>query len=242
MEITQIATIFVIILLSCMIIANIYIFYLKTIKKSAVGGVPTHTLMVDLSNMYFSWYMEKYDKKPNFMNQDSTFESYIRCMDDHYTRFRILNGDDSRIHYVLKNHKVSRHISDRTKNKMSEWVTAHDVRVSIAVDHSKTKQNTKEFHYLKGRDDYLLFHIAKKYKKYSNLIIMSNDKFRDFYDFKKVPEFDALHFGQPKEPEHIDPSKTSLSFRNEFKYTKVNPRFTFKNPSRKITVPMWDFQ
>ena len=106
--------------------------------------------------------------------------------------------------YVIKNYKnlrgshtIAPPISKRIWKRLNKIVKNPQVRVAVAEDYTnfpKTKWTNKKYHYLRARDDYLCFYIAQNYKKkYTKAIVVSNDKFRDFRDFDKIPPFMATY-------------------------------------------------
>ena len=136
--------------------------------------------------------------------------------------------------------------------------------VTIAEDyqlipHSKWK--SPNFHYLRGRDDYLCFRMAQHYKKkYINSVIMSNDKYKDYEQFGYVPEFLATYiharWGDKKDmdPEIIQtvevvkPKPNTLGQMRDYKMVKITLEFQFddhkflKSNDYKISKPghVWD--
>jgi len=104
--------------------------------------------------------------------------------------------------YVIKNYKnlktshtVAPPISKMIWKRLRKIAENSQVRIALAEDYTnfpKAIWKTSRYHYLRARDDYLCFHIAQNYKKkYTKAVIISNDKFRDFKDFDKIPPFTA---------------------------------------------------
>lgn len=242
-----------------------YLVHLRlSLYKSSIKGGDTHApyqniLLVDVANMFIGWHMEKYGEFPQFKDYKKIVALRGECISDHYNRFVKANkaaglGSNYVIHYVMKNHKYSHNytipmldslIKKLVKTGSVDKFSASSIKVSIAIDMSSGGKN--DAHYTKGRDDYVLFHLAKKYKKLNNTIIMSNDKFRDFSDFKKIPSFELITYhgdssGVYVNTKKIVPSKSSLGFLKDYILVKLSTIFTFKNRFKLETDKLiWNF-
>jgi hypothetical protein len=84
------------------------------------------------------------------------------------------------IHFVMKaaDKKILKQMKELSKKYEIHFHLAFDKK-----DHSKSK------HYAKGRDDYLTIRLAHFIP---DSIIISDDRFRDFSHFKKIPEFEHI--------------------------------------------------
>jgi hypothetical protein len=224
------------------------------------GGANTvkNVLLVDVANMYVGWYMEKNNKrKMPYMNQNELMNGYIECMQDHNRAFRKKNGYDSAVNYVIKNYKYGGHkgvmdapkISDRTWNDLHNFADNTRSHVIVAEDYSKhfpQKWKNSRLHYLRGRDDYMLFRMARFYKrKFVNTAIMSDDNFKDFSNFGFVPPFVASVIGPEKDRvyESVVPRPNDLGQLRDYKMVKITLEFSFTDPkfvkssTYKIPVP-----
>jgi len=102
--------------------------------------------------------------------------------------------------YVIKNYKhlrgsctIAPVISKRIWKRLRKLAENPQLRIAVAEDYEhypKATWKNPNNHYLRARDDYLCFYIAQNYKKkYTKAIVVSNDKFKDFGDFNKIPPF-----------------------------------------------------
>lgn len=105
--------------------------------------------------------------------------------------------------YVIKNYKnlkndhtIAPPISRETWERLKKLITPQ-LRIALAEDYKNYSKHTwinSKNHYLRARDDFLCFYIAQNYKKkYTRAIICSNDRFKDFRDFNKIPLFTATY-------------------------------------------------
>lgn len=106
--------------------------------------------------------------------------------------------------YVIKNYKnlkdnctMAPPISKRIWKRLKKLCQNPQIRIALAEDYknySRKIWTNSRNHYLRARDDYLCFYIAQNYKKkYTKAIIISNDKFKDFSQFQKIPTFKATY-------------------------------------------------
>ena len=105
--------------------------------------------------------------------------------------------------YVIKNYKNlnKKHteaplISGKIWKRLKALVNPQ-LRITLAEDYknySKSTWTNSKNHYLRARDDFLCFYIAQNYKKkYTRAIICSDDRFKDFREFTKIPPFTATY-------------------------------------------------
>lgn len=109
--------------------------------------------------------------------------------------------------YNVSFEEASKQVNKRIKATGLNWRLVSKVNLSKIFDKfdfaEGSNQVTKE-HYLQGRDDFLAWLIAKQY---SNVFIVSNDKFADLTDFSKIPKFEHKYYekGKLKEQKTIKP-------------------------------------
>lgn len=228
-------------------------------------------LIVDVANMYVGWYMEKYNKQLPYIQQQDLLRSYVEFMKDHYARFvKKNNMKVSGVNYIVKNYKCStgRQMSaPNIPNKVFEIFhdfvrTRHNAYITVAEDYktfSVSEWKKPSYHYLRGRDDYLCFEMARYYKKnYINTFIMSDDKYDDYKYFGQVPPFLATYiYGDFSDKKYIDtvqisklitPKPNSLGQMKDYNLVKITLEFAFgdkkfmKTSDYKVPVPghVWD--
>ena len=227
------------------VIVLYFVFSFNSIKHGGASESKIDVLIVDVANMYASW---KYDTKRN--------ESYLTCIDQHYKEF-IKHNDINicKVIYVIKNCEY-KHKTDKGKisvkkiegnelKAIHKFLNVHkNTMVAIAQDYNRTCESSKKNHYMKERDDYLCFFIARLYKrKYINAVIMSNDKFKDFVQLGYVPPFEAIILGHDEYKESITPCINDLGQLSDFKMVNITLDFSFggnfkKDPSFK-QKPIW---
>ena len=100
--------------------------------------------------------------------------------------------------YNVSFEEASKQVNKRIKATGLNWRLVSKVNLSKIFDKfdfaEGSNQITKE-HYLQGRDDFLAWLIAKQY---SNVFIVSNDKFADMTDFSKIPKFEHKYYEKGK--------------------------------------------
>ena len=193
-------------------------------------------LIVDVANMYASW---RYDTGRK--------QSYIVCMDQHYKNF-IKHNDIKTcgVVYVIKNCEYdskninevcTKKISTREMGLIFNFIKKHyGASIAIAANYSKNQYEIwKTKHYMKERDDYLCFFLARLYKRaYINAVIMSNDKFRDFVELGYVPPFEAAIITKgDHSTEQIQPRMNDLGQLSDFKMANITLDFSFNGKFRK---------
>ena len=205
---------------------------------------PKNVLLVDVANMYVGWFMEKNRcRRLPYMNQDELLASYVDCMRDHHRAFSKKNKS-AMVNYIIKNYKYGGHkgvmdapkISDAAWDKLHSFVDSTRATIIVAEDYSKHsphKWKNSRLHYLRGRDDYLLFRMARYYKKkFTNAVIMSDDNFKDFTNFGFVPPFVAsvVSPDQDRVYESITPRPNDLGQLKDYKMVKITLEFSFDDP------------
>lgn len=165
---------------------------------------PKHVLIVDVANLYNSWYKTKYEKRIHYYNQRILFDYYVEAMKAHHKKYKKLYT----CHYVIKNFKTvgritkALNIEDKDIKRFQKFCKDYKVFISIAKDYTGVKKSiwdSPKYHYIRERDDFLCFWLAKAYKKaYITSTIMTNDKFKDFSQFGFVPEFTAIHINEKR--------------------------------------------
>ncbi len=205
-------------------------------------------LIVDVANVFPRWYKKKYNtREVPYIQQPGLMRSYLQCMKD----IKKDNIQFDIFHFVIKNYKyfssvsnrmIATHMTDSTKNAIQQFAdTSPRIRISLATDYRiypKYKWTDPKFHYLRGRDDHTCFILSQHYyTKYLDPIIMSNDKFRDFYHFGYVPSFLVETFSSPKNKltGHSSP-KNKLTGRSSPKKAPLLPEYK-EFPSSKIINP-----
>jgi hypothetical protein len=221
-----------------------------TCKTKKQVSKPQNVLIVDVANMYIGWYMETYNKSPPYMNQVQLMDSYRRCMSDHYSNFIRSNSiSTAGVVYVIKNYKFNsgkRPTADRvtadTWKMFTEFVEFRpNVTIAVAEDYNTyptTKWKDPKFHYLRGRDDYTCFYTAQMYKKkFTPTYVMTNDKFKDFEHFGKVPKFDITYLTtDSKRVVNVSPRPNILGQFRDYKVVGINLDFDMKKPLTKHDV------
>ena len=91
-------------------------------------------------------------------------------------------------------------------------------------------KNPQMYHYVKERDDLLLLILASEYKQTGNVLIISNDNFKDIDDMYKMPEFNAITLLGHSiiERRHINPSSKKYDIHIYRQLT---------NSPNKISIP-----
>lgn len=137
----------------------------------------------------------------NYNSNDDYIKTYMKSIQIHYNRKYTNN---QLIVYVIKNKKNSRGaplIMESHFRLMSAFVKRnYNSEIIVAEDYSiPTNIDNPEYHYLRGRDDFMLFAASKYFKKLGvETTIQSNDKFADYDEFIHVPEFNAVIFYQSR--------------------------------------------
>lgn len=247
---------FILLIIFILIICNIYYGHAGVATLISGGLIKSlvsdsenvkDVLIVDVANIYVGWYMEKYNKPLPYTDQQKLLLSYIDCMSDHYERFTSKNNvKTGSVNYIIKNYKTSGKkmfapkIPDLIWEKLHEFIgTRHNAYITVAEDYKTfpiSKWKKPSFHYLRGRDDFLCFYMARKYKKqYIDSYIMSDDKYYDFKYFGQVPLFTATHICKKKNKtiqssETIKPKPNSLGQINDYKLIKTTVDFVFDDP------------
>lgn len=148
-------------------------------------------------------------------HQADYINSLLECIGIHYGN----QPNDSTVIYVVKNMTTggkSPRITDDLRQKLVKFVkTRDDALIALAEDYveydAKEWQDNKK-HYLRGRDDYLCFLIADYYDRLQmKATVVTNDRFKDFKDFSKIPIFKAtLITKDGSYADMIDPSKKNM--------------------------------
>jgi hypothetical protein len=213
-----------------------------------VGGAEKPpVLIVDVANMYVGWYMETTGQKVPYATQSTLMERYIQFMRAHYKLFKAANPH-AKVHYVFKNHQLGSGpaaatnadvIKPPTWTALKQFVRDHsDTTITIAEDYARYRaQSWKDprNHYLRGRDDYMLFEVARAYKRaHTPHWIMSDDKFDDFQQLAWVPKFVATTI--PGTTETIRPRPNSLGSLKDFKIVGCNPHWVIGQRSEPNNV------
>jgi hypothetical protein len=252
----DITCILIIVLFFILIIYNLSIAKLSSIIK---GGYDfNHTkneLVVDLPNMHSGWQTELRKKKSkNIIN------NYIECMKDHYVRFIKHNPENSTVHYVIKNLRYikgintdSYHIVQKDIYNLSNFINNHtNAKISIAEDYTIIPQHIwkdRDHHFIRERDDYSCFYISKhNKKKYINTVIMSDDNFKDYRHFGKIPTFKLTTLEYKNDEilisdDIITPRPNYLGSFTDYDLIRITTEYDFndkyfsKNSSYKINKP-----
>lgn len=122
-----------------------------------------------------------------------------------------------KIMYVIK---FTEDPSEQLLNDFQTISKAFRINIYTIVTNIKSKKDDE--HVIKGRDDYLAIYLANKY----NCKILSNDRYKDFKDMKKIPRFIAYSFifyKDEKEILHIDPSKIELRKIHNLPFDRIWP-------------------
>lgn len=218
-----------------------------------------NVLIVDVANMYVGWYMEKYKNKPIPSSQNELLRNYTKLIKDHYKRFSKKNNmNECGVNYIIKNYKCNTgsKLSVEKINKQLYQLFYNlvgsntNLFITVAEDYDKypvTKWKNKNYHFLRGRDDYLCFYMYNYYKiRNINSFIMSDDKFDDYEKFNMVPEFTLKHFDKVQKTQtnkinfqKIKPNKINLGNINNYKFVKITLDFTFNgNKGAVFTIPL----
>jgi hypothetical protein len=188
-------------------------------------------LIVDVANVSIEWGP---DSRPR--DQSGVMSRYLKFRTAHYADFISANGKDgTSVIYVIKNYRTTNKnaiytemISPQTIKAMKKFTRGKSAQIAIAEDYAKIPYaKWKKHHYLRGRDDYLCFILAQNYKKqYVSTHIMSNDKFRDFPHFGKVPPFATtfIHNGN-SEVFTVRPRPNQLGQFKDYTRVKFDMKF-----------------
>jgi hypothetical protein len=198
-------------------------------NKKTVNNI----LVVDGANMYSQWYIKKFRQRMDFKitNQKNFIKYHILMMDEHYNNFVARGNDNSIVHYVLKNPMIREKLNDKMYGILGAWLISHpQARISIALDYSWWKGEITHTH--KGRDDFLCFYLAQRYKKFGHKVaIMSEDKYRDYECFNIIPDFTHVYLQVNKKHKMklLSPSSHKLGKFENYKIERINLKFTFRN-------------
>ena len=238
-------------MLELYILAFVVIIYIAfSFSNVKYGGTPNiaikNILIVDVANMYVAWKKETGRKQSQFV-----------CMSQHYKEFIKHNDVETcKVLYVIKNYnrtevnekdiKNTRKIIGKEVDDKDRFRMRHPhVMVASAEDYSdRSHEEWERNHYMKGRDDYLCFYLAMMYKRGNiNMVIMSNDKFKDFVELGFVPPFSAIVMFKDGFIEHIYPRMNALGQLSDYQMTNITLDFSFdkkyrKDPSFK-QKPIW---
>jgi hypothetical protein len=197
--------------------------------------------------------MERHSNKPvpHIRQQSALLSNYLECIADHYLQFVAANGDDTSdagVVYVIKNLQLGAApvsvLCQYDWDNMCAWTEVRD-RATIVVAEDYTLYTTRTWsaprnHYLRGRDDYTLFHMARRAKKaYCRAIIMSNDKFDDYESMGAVPPFvvTTIHGGQRGRPEKVSPRPNALGQIADYTITRHNVRLVMTDDPLPAAPP-----
>lgn len=216
----------------------------QTIKPVSGGyaSKPSNVLIVDVANAHAQWYKDTYKHSLPRIKQSALINSYLRYAAEHYRQFKTRNHMKSTVvTYVIKNYRhpskdkkmSTERITSKQLQNINNFTSRYpNTQVAIAEDYSRLlskKWKNSAQHYFRGRDDYLCFVIAQKYKKqYVNAVIMSNDKYKDFEQFGFIPKFTATTFAKNKRGKSvITPKPNKLGQLRDYNRTPVSMNFTF---------------
>ena len=232
--------IFVILLLLIAIILGVFIIHqciAKVPNISALGGLapmfmggregpllPILNVFLDERNFYYS--TQIYQSKDKYKILE-TLNKLRKYLGKKYPKYRI------KMHIVTKNKNTIDYI-----DMFDDYRDRYDPRVDIlyiantTYDTEIISQNSKT-HHLKGRDDFLILVLALEHMdKGEHILIISNDKYRDFPYLYQMPEFNMIRIdGNNIEKRHINPSKYRF-YISQFK--KI-----IENPELKISIPKY---
>ena len=230
-------------------------------ELSKDSAIPPPVLIVDIANMYPGWYMETFHRDvPYAGDQTKLISRYLQCMSAHYEYFVLVNTQGERVMYVMKNHQigVEKAPSDSEIIKPQQWAqlcefTAARPRAYICVAEDYTRYASNIWrdprnHYLRGRDDYTLFELARRAKReYCRAVIMTNDKFDDFNSMGTVPPFNLtiIHDGKTVSQEKIKPRPNALGQIKDYAISRHNLNFKLSVPAARQPAPadgqVWRF-
>lgn len=152
--------------------------------------------IIDVANLAGS------GKKYTAMGQKDRMSFYIDLIEKYHKAQGKIPPRKAFI-YVIKNYKnLNKKHTEAPPISGEIWkrlrgVVTPQLRIALAEDYNNYSKSTwvnSKNHYLRGRDDFLCFYIAQNYKKkYTKAIIYSNDRFKDFSEFIKVPQFTATY-------------------------------------------------
>ena len=153
-------------------------------------------LIVDVANLY--GYHGKDESHPNgYTNANTVYTNYVNVINKYHNRL-LNNNNPSIIVYVIKNMKylkgnttITTPIRERDWALLSKCALTHRAIIAVAEDYTQySKSIWLSKHILRARDDLLCFLISQQFKKkYIDSYIMSEDKFKDFKQFKNIPKF-----------------------------------------------------
>jgi hypothetical protein len=238
-------------MLELYIFAFVVIIYIAfSFSNVKYGGTPNikikNILIVDVANMYVSWKKETGRK-----------QSYWVCMSQHYKEFIKHNDVETcKVLYVIKNYNRTE-VNEKDEKKERKIIRIESdagdrfrmrhphAILARANDYSdRSYEEWERNHYMKGRDDYLCFYLARIFKRGNiNTVIMSNDKFKDFVELGFVPPFSAVVIYKDGFVEHIYPRMNALGQLSDYQMTNITLDFSFdkkyrKDPSFK-QKPIW---
>ena len=203
-------------------------------NQFVVGGSRRKAMIVDVPNIYMSWYTDKYGDVPKPVSQQQLMKKYIECIGDHYSDMR--DHEPSRryktdLFYVFKNYRfhpkadrgmVRPRISSEIWKRLKQFTRKNNVTIAVAEDYDDVpfyRWKSRGLHFLRGRDDYLSLYLAQRYKGTAE--ILSGDKFRDFYSFDMVPPFVANLVRKGRiTRKHIDPRKHKLGRLSDYNFIR----------------------
>ena len=214
------------------------------------GGTPNfkikNILIVDVANMYVAWKKETGRKQSQFV-----------CMSQHYKKFIKHNDvENCKVLYVIK-HYNSTESNEQDKKKARKIISyeydagdkfimrhPHAILASAEDYSNRSYEEWERNHYMKGRDDYLCFHIARICKRENiNAVIMSNDKFKDFVQLGFVPPFRSVIIFKSIYKEDIYPRMNALGQLSDYQMTNITLDFSFDKKYRKDSSfkqkPIW---
>lgn len=142
------------------------------------------------------------------------------------------------------NRQIIMHIITKNTNgvdfskELDEYTTRYDtsqtstdiLHIANTVYDTEKISNTRDKHHLRGRDDFLAILLAYEYlDKGNDILIISNDKFRDIPQMYQMPEFNEITMsqGQIINQRHINPSR--------FRFSALLKRI-IDNPNTKISI------
>jgi len=196
-------------------VTGLYFLYTRPVVVRGGGLFEKKILIVDTNNLCAGLLRDE--------------KNLISCMEKHYESF-IEHNPEYIIHYVLKNKKNMRRVDGKcvlqtpvlSLERLKEFVSQTNARVSVAVEYiSHSMDKWKKYHYLRARDDYSLFLLARMYKKkYMRPIIMTDDKFKDYDQFGFIPNFTLINING--KDVSIRPKPNSLGPFKDYEIIKVS--------------------
>jgi hypothetical protein len=197
--------------------------------SSIIGGkekrnkTPILNVFLDERNFYFATHTGNvYNKtlQPTF-----TLDQLKKYLKEKYPQKVI------KMHIITKNSNTVNY-TDEFDSYDDRYNSDTDILYIANTTYDTEKiSKTSNTHHLRGRDDFLALLLALEYlDKGEEILIISNDKFKDMPFMYEMPAFNMIRIdGENIEKRHINPSK--------YKYMQNRFKKIIDNPKLKIEIP-----